>query len=176
MMVTHIASYNKQYSWDYEFYFAKPSIVDNISWWCFKILKSFWTNHFRCKLGFHMSLQFWRQQNASLQVSTQYSCLPFSLYFVQVIVIWKRKSHNFNWVLWHSNTYFEVITNILTTFKHLMPITIRKKYFYHTKHCSSWHLCELCYVVSSITMYNMWHLLWHIIQYKLKLPNVNTII
>jgi hypothetical protein len=30
MMVAHIALNNRQYSWDYEFYFARPSIVDNI--------------------------------------------------------------------------------------------------------------------------------------------------
>jgi hypothetical protein len=30
-MVAHIASDKKQYSWDYEFYFTKPSIVDNIN-------------------------------------------------------------------------------------------------------------------------------------------------
>jgi hypothetical protein len=30
MMVADFASDNKQYSWDYEFYFARSSIVDNI--------------------------------------------------------------------------------------------------------------------------------------------------
>jgi hypothetical protein len=43
----------------------------------------------------------------------------------------------------------------------------------HTKDRGSWHLCKVNYMVSSITMYDIWHLLCHIIHknYNLTIDN-----
>jgi hypothetical protein len=40
--------------------------------------------------------------------------------------------------------------------------------FYNTKSCSPLYLCEVNYVISSITMYNIWCLLWYIIHKNCK--------
>jgi len=42
-------------------------------------------------------------------------------------------------------------------------LTTRECGFSHTKCSSSWHMCDVNFVVSSITMYNMWCLVWHIL-------------
>jgi hypothetical protein len=39
--------------------------------------------------------------------------------------------------------------------------TTRECGFSHTNSCSSWHMCKVTLVVSFITMYKMWCLLWH---------------
>jgi hypothetical protein len=36
------------------------------------------------------------------------------------------------------------------------------------KSCGSWHLCNVNWIVSSITIYNMWQLMWHIVHKKLQ--------
>ncbi len=42
--------------------------------------------------------------------------------------------------------------------------TTRECGFFHTTSCSLWHMCEVNFVVSSVTMYNLWCLLWHILH------------
>jgi len=49
----------------------------------------------------------------------------------------------------------------------------KRKWFLSHKYHGSWHLCVVNCAISSITMYNMWCLLWHIIHknYNLTLSN-----
>jgi hypothetical protein len=54
--------------------------------------------------------------------------------------------------------------------KETRPFSLQENVvFPHTKSCGSWHMCEVNFEVSSITMHNMWYLLCLILYIKMKI-------